>query len=288
MNTFSHSLLRYIVNHTLAEIDEMTQNLLMEFEQALLHQAPILHYPSAGGDMRDVLYFNRSRLQELPADPEIYIHTDFYIDGRYFTDFLNSGLYRYSRNRQISTLLPLSVAEEATFQLAKLDLEDRSPVFVAYFSAIRNEDLLKVFLDHRIRVPYRYCVCDGITSGMFGVDNSISTLCYLFLEELGTSYIITEYGRSELAYRDQRDPAFYERQRKALLNFTGQLRSSALRKSIDDRVTAIPFKAILDQFKEYPVNTADSPRFLASQSTDPGYLKMLVKNRSYKLSNTIV
>lgn len=287
MAQYSHPLINYILVSAETVIDDATRGLLLQLEKALFAGAPLIHYPSSGADMRDILYFNRERLDELPEDPAVFIHSDYYIDGYRLNHSFFSMLLPCFRHITSSSVLPLKAGEYATFQLIKMEAKGRrEPLWILFFSGVRNEEVLSMLINNNIKVPYRYAVCDGITSGMFSVEESISTAFYFYFEELGTHHVITEYGRDKIRYRVSESEAmartygfndtFLERQLSIIRSWAQvNLKEPAITRIL--KRLEIPYEKIMENYIEYPVNSPDTARFISALSSEPEYLRFIIR-----------
>jgi hypothetical protein len=176
---------------------EGNERLLHEFENELSTSA-VLFYPSSGFDLNDMFYVNHSRLPEIGKyNPKIFIHSDY---------LQNVDLYPYVFDWQLSYpdfelldsckwITPqVDINKKKSINLYRLKkVNAKEKIWLIFFRGYFNEEVLEIMLQHQIRIPIVYTVCDGITHGMGGYENSIPTLLYpLLSEELGIRWIITE------------------------------------------------------------------------------------------------
>lgn len=154
----------------------------------------ILFHPSSGMDHSSLLYFNRDRLTMLKDDgPEVIIRTDGY---EYDSVFSRKDLY--DSERLVDAEEPQSRFQNRVLYIHQTTIMRRSLIVIELYG-ILNEDVLRCFLEDGTEVRYLYSYCDGIMSGMGGMNpEAIPTLYYTyFFGELHTKYQISEYLRQE-------------------------------------------------------------------------------------------
>ena len=150
----------------------------------------ILFHPSSGMDDSSVLYFNRDWLNILDDDgPEVIIRTD----GNEY-DSIFSRPHLYNSERLVDAKEPQSRFQQRVLYIHQTTIMRRKLIVVELYG-ILNEDVLRCFLEDGTEVRYLYSYCDGIMSGMGGMNpEAIPTLYYTyFFGELRTKYQISEY-----------------------------------------------------------------------------------------------
>ena len=175
-------------------LSDQNQSLLNELNDDIARKT-ISFYPSAARDVDDIFYVNNRRIRELKElDPDVFIHSDvlnFFVDD-YISDGLRENLIYMAERVDF-------LDERKSITIAKLKYSSKADgdgfKWFIYFGGYHNEDILRLFISKKIKIPLVYSVCDGITSGMGGIDGSIPTILYpLLAPELGFKYIITEQG----------------------------------------------------------------------------------------------
>lgn len=154
-----------------------------------------LFYPSAGTDVDDIYYINRRRLEELSEDnPEIYIHCDLLYkrDNGYDKSLLNM-LSDCNPNHYAKEIYKITDIDGKNIMIYKIESRIGNIKWLIHFRGYFNEEVLKILIKEKIKIPVVYTVCDGITHGMGGFEESIPTLFYpLISQTLGIKYIISE------------------------------------------------------------------------------------------------
>lgn len=219
----------------------------------------ILFYPSSFADTGDLIYFDNRKLPELEKDtPSIYIHSDL---GK--NNLMNDVRQRLKESNQFrikeTELFNSQGKEVSLFEL--LVKKSRRTKWLLQFTGTPNEELLKLFINKGISIKYIYSVCDGITHGMGGDDEleNISTIYYpYFYKILNTKYHITEFHSDN--YYKKIEKAWYDKQKKNLINFSNHLNSKEKRISIL-RNTEILIGDFVSKFKAKKINKP-TERFL--------------------------
>jgi hypothetical protein len=174
------------------------ERLLHEFENEL-STSTILFYPSSGFDLNDMFYVNNSRLPEISDyNPQIFIHSDYLQVLDHYPNVFDYQL-SYPDFELIDSCKWITPQSDThtkksinLYRLKKGNAKEK--IWLIFFRGYYNEEVLELMLQHQIRIPIVYTVCDGITIGMGGgYENSIPTLLYpLLSKELGIRFIITE------------------------------------------------------------------------------------------------
>ena len=164
----------------------------------------ILFHPSSGMDHSSVLYFNRHWLHMLEDDgPEVIIRTD---GNEYDSIFSRRDIY--DAERLVDAKEPQGRFQNRVLYIHQTTIMHRNLLVIELYG-ILNEDVLRCFLEDGTEVRYLYSYCDGIMSGMGGMNpEAIPTLYYTyFFGELRTKYQISEYltpamlsGQSHYSY----------------------------------------------------------------------------------------
>ena len=155
-----------------------------------------LFYPSSGIDINDLLYINPNRIKLACPFPKVFIHCDKLATHDYGVNFDSQLSFTF----EILGVFKKSDLVDKSCNIYKLKNRNSQDIkWLIFFRGFRNEEILKILVMKKVDINVLYSICDGITSGMAGVDLSVPTILYpIFKNELKLKNIITEQGKSRV------------------------------------------------------------------------------------------
>ena len=153
-----------------------------------------MYIPSSGMHKEHLFYLNNQVIPKIQiSTPKVYIHSDaddYY--KRYNYDEFRSELNKSFHFTIINEMIYFN--EHQTVVVLMLQRPNsKEYAWLIYFWGYENEKIIKALINKNIFTPIIYSNCDGITSGMGSVPNSIPTILYPLLnKDLGIKYIVTE------------------------------------------------------------------------------------------------
>jgi hypothetical protein len=214
----------------------------------------ILWYPSAHNDFKDVVYFNKNRLEFLGDDsPIFFIHNDIspitYINLREEGYFFN---YDFGNNYISKTfnLNKLEGDENKSITIASCSLGKGQLKYKINLHGFGNNEMLEMIIKEKIEIKYLYTT---FTSGP-GSENSIEPHYYLyFYDLLKTKFHIGIFIENFEAI---------DYQKNNVSNFL-TTQSQEINKIVSSKLNQ-DIKEIIGKYKIVKVNTTDKTRFISN------------------------
>lgn len=241
---------------------EGDEAVLTEFKE-ILKTANLAYHPSSGFDLTDLQYVNSRRFAELDGnDPSVFIHSDVLHIDKYESERVRwrNNLKKFKIN-SVGSFKFLS-NDYKSIEIYKLKIYNSTTVkWLLFFRGYLNEEVLYTFLRHKNQISTVYTYCDGITSGMGGIEESIPTLFYpLIAKEFGIKHIITEQSIDGFFYgASPRKIEYLRRWIKNTLILTGSNALKSLLELDDSRFREILYQTLLS-VPQYAVNSDSKKR----------------------------
>ena len=159
--------------------------LLFELGRTSKYCDEILFYPSSGSDIKDIITIPTLKDNELIYGvPKIFIHNDAIALSEF--DLLRQ-FELYEDSLTILGNSEYTINDGIQINILKFKRKNEELGWLLQISNHRNEDTLKLFLTHKLKVKYLYSVCDGIIHGMGGVINReecLPVIMYTYFAEV--------------------------------------------------------------------------------------------------------
>jgi hypothetical protein len=219
-------------------------------EKAIIDNPVILFYPSSGLDIDDIERLTYENLFPYTSViPNIFIHTDADLYAPHITYNNTVGSYQILS----SSIFNIEVDGRRIEIYHLISPLDKREIWLIQFARFKNEELLKFFLESRTPLTFLYSFIDGITSGMGGIEESLSTAYYAyFYELLSVKHVITEYSKDFVRrFCDQ----YRAQQHEVMNNFLEGLDDSEIVEKIRSGINNRNIVEQTEQYREiYPNN----------------------------------
>jgi hypothetical protein len=192
-NHACRNIIQFISNEISTSENESSHETIARLKKTLSENPVLLFYPSSGLDIDDIEKLTHKNLLPYTSSiPNVFIH----VDADCYC--IHKSHYNYVGSFQVITDSIIDIEDdEKRIEIYQLfsEVENRN-IWLIQFGGYRNEELLKFFLQNRVPITFLYSFIDGSTTGMGGVEYSLSTTYYAFFYDLlSVKYVVTEYSK---------------------------------------------------------------------------------------------